>query len=127
MRMELGASCFSFVKKTWYARISSGPNPSGDCWKWRANRETCWTYAVWVCGEKFRTCMSSSMRRQREVMAHSWATGLADSRRAQESVWEMRAERSESQGRPGCTRDGQTVDLSPPAKRVSPRLFIAIT
>src|SRR2546427_4885163 len=33
--------------------------------------ETCCVYDVCVCGEKFRTCMSSSIGRRREVMARS--------------------------------------------------------
>ena len=54
-------------------RISSGPSISGDLLKWRANRETCCTYAICVFSARFRTCMSSVMRCRRDVIRDSFA------------------------------------------------------
>ena len=44
------------------------PSSSGDRLKWRANSETCCTYVAWVCGERLLTCISSVIRRRRDVM-----------------------------------------------------------
>jgi hypothetical protein len=50
------------------ARHVRPPNTSGDWLRWRANSETCCTQDVWVCGERFRICMSSIMRCRRDVV-----------------------------------------------------------
>jgi hypothetical protein len=37
------------------------------------HRETCKIYVAWLCGERFRTCMSSIMRCRRGVIERSCA------------------------------------------------------
>ena len=48
--------------------LSQNAREIADCPKCRANWETCHTYDCCVCGDRFRTCMSSSMRWRKGVM-----------------------------------------------------------
>jgi len=84
------------------------------------NRATRWIYVSWVCGERFRSCISSSLRRRREVMARSRVRGLVSSRRSHESVRERADTRTDAVGSAPCAHDGQSIDQHPPAKRVRP-------
>ena len=65
--IEPGPRRLPVARRTWHARICSGPSNSEDFPKWRANSETCRMQVSCVQGDRLRTCMSSAMRQRRGV------------------------------------------------------------
>jgi len=77
-----------------------------------------------VCGERFRTCMSSSMRWRRAVMAGSLARGTSGApipggRHDTLSEREKHRARQRANQR-GAAETSTRIERPPPAKRVSP-------